>query len=86
MVDGWACRMQMVLPILQPALRGTGLYMRSAGRSLAIVADTKRLSNMRPATDQRAAIEEALSQLRRVRDVWNGMEAVLAQAAGALKQ
>jgi hypothetical protein len=37
------------------------------------------------ATDagQRAAIEEALIQLRRIRDVWNGMEAVLAQAAGA---
>ena len=86
MVDGWASRMQMVLPILQPALRGTGLYIRSAGRSLALVSDTKRLSNMRPATGQRAAIEEALSQLRRVRDVWNGMEAVLAQAVGALKQ
>ena len=85
MLDGWARHIDVVNPILQPALHGTGLYIRAAGRSLAIVADTKRLNNMQPAAGQRAAIEEALFQLGRIRDAWNCMETVLAQAARALK-
>jgi hypothetical protein len=86
MLDGWASHINAVSPILQPSLCGTGLYIRAAGRSLAIVADTKRLSNMQPAARQRTAIEEALSQLRRIRDAWNGMETASAHAAKSLKQ
>jgi hypothetical protein len=84
MLDGWANRLAAAAPILQPELRGTGLYLRSAGRSLALVADTTRLNNMRSASTQRAAIEQALHQLRLIRDVWNRMEAVLAQTAAVV--
>lgn len=85
MLDGWAGHIATASSFLQPALRGSGLYLRPAGRSLALVADTKRLDNMRPAVGQRAAIEEALHQLRHIRDVWNGLEGSLALTAAALK-
>lgn len=85
MLDGWAGHVVTASTFLQPALKGSGLYLRPAGRSLALVAHTKRLDNMRPAGDQRAAIEEALYQLRYIRDVWNGLEGLLAQTAAALK-
>ena len=85
MLDGWAVHISTVSPILQSALRGTNLYVRPAGRSLAIVADTKRLDNMQPAEGQRPAIEEALSRIRLIRDVWNGMEEALIAAAGAVQ-
>ena len=85
MLDGWAGHVAMASSFLQPALNGSGLYLRPAGRSLALVADTKRLDNTRPAVGQRAAIEEALQQLRHIRDVWNSLEGLLAQTALALK-
>lgn len=85
MLDGWAGHLATASSFLNPALRGSELYLRSAGRSLALVADTKRLDNMRPAAGQRASIEEALHQLRHIRDVWNSMESLLAQTAAALE-
>ena len=85
MLDGWAGHVVTAEKFLMPALKGSGLYLRPAGRSLAWVAHTKRLDNMRPAADQRAAIEEALCQLRHIRAVWNGMEDVLAEIAAAPK-
>ncbi len=85
MLDGWAGHVGTASGFLQPALKRSGLYLRPAGRSLALVAHTKRLDNMRPADEQRAAIEEALHQLRHIRDVWNGLEGLLAQTAAAVK-
>lgn len=86
MLNGWAGHIHKVTSILQPALRGTGLYIRAAGRSLAIVADTERLDNMRPAVDQRVVIEEALLRIGCIRETWNGMGTVLLRAANSLKQ
>jgi hypothetical protein len=85
MLDGWAGHVVAASKFLLPALKGSGLYLRPAGRSLALVAHTKRLDNMRPAGDQRAAIEEALSQLRHIKNVWNGLEDVLGEISAALK-
>ena len=84
MLDGWAGHIATVAPLLQPALRGTGIYIRSAGRSLALVADTGRLDNMRVATAQQAAIEDGLHKLQRIRDVWNSIEATITAAGEAV--
>lgn len=84
MLDGWAAHLAKATPILQPTLAGKGLYIRSAGRSLAIVSDTPRLDNMRSALAQQQAIKEALKKLQLIRDTWNRMEAVFAAAAKAV--
>lgn len=81
MLDGWAAYLAKAAPILQPALADKSLYIRSAGRSLAIVADTARLDNMRSASAQHQAIEQALKKLQLIRDTWNGMETTLVMAA-----
>lgn len=81
MLDGWARHLPAVSPILTPALRGTGIYLRPAGRSLALVLDTARLDNMRAVTGQEAVILDALSKLRHLRDAWNGLEEPLRRAA-----
>lgn len=81
MLDGWAAHLPKVNSILQPALKGNELYLRSAGRSLAIVADTARLDNMRSASAQQQAIEQALTKLQIIRTTWNGMEGMLEKAA-----
>lgn len=81
MLDGWAAHLANAAPILQPALADKRLYIRSAGRSLAIVADTARLDNMRSASAQQLAIEQALKKLQLIRDTWNGMETTLVKAA-----
>jgi hypothetical protein len=41
---------------------------------------------MRPAAAQRIEIEDALQKLRRIRDVWNRMEAVVAAAAATMAE
>jgi hypothetical protein len=84
MLDGWAIHLSKVKPILHPALASKGLYARSAGRSLAIVADTARLDHMRSALAQQQAIREALKKLQLIRDTWNGMETLFAAAAKAV--
>lgn len=84
MLDGWAVHLGKVMPILRPALAGKELYIRSAGRSLAIVADTVRLNNMRSAAVQKPAIEQALKKLQLIRDTWNALESTLLAAAAAV--
>ncbi|WP_194458727.1 hypothetical protein [Bradyrhizobium sp. CCBAU 53421] len=74
MLDGWAAHLAKAVPILQPAVAGKRLYIRSAGRSLAIVADTARLDNTHSAPAQQQAIEQALKKLQLIRDTWDGME------------
>ncbi|GLR87699.1 hypothetical protein [Bradyrhizobium iriomotense] len=81
MLDGWAAHPAKAVPILQPALADKRLYIRSAGRSLAMVADTVRLDNKRSASVQQRAIEQALKKLQLIRDTWNGMETTLVKAA-----
>ena len=81
MLDGWARRLASVSPVLAPALRGSGIYLRPAGRSLALVLDTGRLDNMRPVAGQEAVILDALSKLQRLREAWNGLEEPLRNAA-----
>lgn len=82
MLDGWARHLPLVSPVLTSALRGSGIYLRPAGRSLALALDTGRLDNMRPVAGQVAVILDALSKLQRLRDAWNGLEAPLRHAAG----
>ena len=74
MLDGWAQHLAIVSPVLAPSLRGSGIYLRAAGRSLALVLDTRRLDNMRPVAGQETVILDALSKLQRLRDAWNGLE------------
>lgn len=81
MLDGWALHLPVVSPILSAALRGSGVYLRAAGRSLALVLDTSRLDNLRPVAGQETIILDALSKLQRLRDAWNGLEAPLREAA-----
>lgn len=81
MLDGWARHLPAVTSVLTPALRGTGIYLRPAGRSLALVLDTARLDNMRATAGQETAILDALSKLQRLRKGWNGLEEPLRHAA-----
>lgn len=81
MLDGWAQHLPIVSPVLAPSLRASGIYLRAAGRSLALVLDTKRLDNMRPVAGQETVILDALSKLQRLRDAWNGLEEPLRRAA-----
>lgn len=73
MVDGWARHLPLASPVLSASLRGSGIYVRPAGRSLALVLDTSRLDNMRAVAGQEAIILDALSKLQRLRDAWNGL-------------
>ena len=86
MLDGWARHIPVVCPILRPKFNGTGLYLRAAGRSMALVADTQQLDNFSSADSQRAAIEDALAKLQHVRETWNDLGADLAHAAAIVKQ
>lgn len=81
MLDGWARHLPLVSSVLAPALRGSGIYLRPAGRSLAFVLDTGRLDNMCAVSGQEAVIIDALSKLRRLREAWNGLEEPLRRAA-----
>lgn len=81
MLDGWARHLPIASPILAPALRGSGIYLRPAGRSLALVLDTGRLDNMRAVAGQETVILDALSKLQRLRETWNGLEEPLRRAA-----
>lgn len=81
MLDGWAQHLAIVSPVLAPSLRGSGIYLRAAGRSLALVLDTRRLDNMRPVAGQETVILDALSKLQRLRDAWNGLEEPLRRTA-----
>jgi hypothetical protein len=73
MVDGWARHLPLASPVLSAALRDSGIYVRPAGRSLALVLDTSRLDNMRAVAGQETIILDALSKLQRLRDAWNGL-------------
>jgi hypothetical protein len=84
MVGGWAQHIGVVAPILRSALAGSGLYLRPAGRSLALVADTPRLDNLRPAEPQAAAIGIGINRLVEIRAMWNGLRSNLAEAAEVL--
>ena len=81
MLDGWACNLSQVSPILAPHLMGTGVYLRPAGRSLALALDTPRLDNMRPAAGQEQAIVDGLGKLQRLREAWNGLAEPLRRSA-----
>lgn len=81
MLDGWARHLPIASPILAPALRGSGIYLRPAGRSLALVLDTDRLDNMRAVAGQETVILDALSKLQRLRETWNRLEEPLRRAA-----
>lgn len=81
MLDGWARYLPMVSPVLAPSLRGSGIYLRPAGRSLALVLDTGRLDNMRVVAGQETVVLDALSKLQRLREAWNGLEKPLRNAA-----
>ncbi|MDZ4741267.1 MAG: hypothetical protein SGJ03_15395 [Alphaproteobacteria bacterium] len=74
MLDGWAGQLLRVAPVLSSELRNSGIYLRTAGRSLALVSDTKRLDNMRSAFDQKDIIVDALGKIQRIRSMWNSME------------
>ena len=86
MLDGWARYLPIASPVLAPALRGSGIYLRPAGRSLALVLDTGRLDNMRAVAGQEAVILDALSKLQRLREAWNGLEEPLRRAAALVTQ
>lgn len=86
MLDGWARHLPIASPVLAPALRGSGIYLRPAGRSLALVLDTGRLDNMRAVAGQEAVILDALSKLQRLREAWNGLEEPLRRAAALVTQ
>ena len=81
MLDGWARHLPIASPILSADLRGSGIYVRPASRSLALVLDTSRLDNMRPVAGQETIILDALAKLLRLRDAWNGLEGPLREAA-----
>lgn len=81
MLDGWARHLPLATPILAAALRGSGVYVRAAGRSLAIVMDTHRLDNMRPVTGQETIILDALAKVQRLREIWNGLRDPLKECA-----
>lgn len=81
MLDGWARHLPLAAPILAGALCGSGVYVRSAGRSLALVLDTHRLNNMRPVAGQETAIRDALAKLMRLRETWNGLRDPLLECA-----
>lgn len=77
MLDGWARHLPLAAPILATSLRGSGVYVRAAGRSLALVLDTQRLDNMRPVAGQEMIILDALAKVQRLRETWNGLRDLL---------
>lgn len=81
MLDGWARHLPLAAPILAAALRGSGIYVRTASRSLALVIDTYRLDNTRPVTRQKTVIIDALTKLQRLRETWNGLRDPLQECA-----
>lgn len=86
MLGGWARHRLLVTPFLKSALANTGIHLRTAGQSLAFVCDTPRLNNRRSAAAQKQQIEDALTKLSKIREVWNGLEEPLRNAAKALAQ
>ena len=85
MLDGWACHLPLATPILAVALQGSGVCLRAASRSLALVLDTQRLNNMRPITGQEALILDALAKLQRLRETWNALRDPLLECATILE-
>ena len=85
MLVGWACHLPFATPILSVALRESGVYLRAAGRSLALVLDTQRLNNLRPITGQEALILDALAKLQRLRETWNALRDPLLECATILE-
>lgn len=81
MLDGWARHLPLAAPILATSLRGSGAYVRAAGRSLALVLDTQRLDNMRPVAGQETIILDALAKVQRLRETWNGLRDPLRECA-----
>lgn len=84
MLDGWAQHLGRVAPTLTPALGNEGTYLRAAGRSLALVRDTRRLDNMRSVQGQETAVVDALQKLLQLRTTWNSIGDVLRRSADAL--
>lgn len=81
MLDGWACHLTSAAPILAAALRETNIYVRAAGRSMALVLDTHRLETMRPVEGQEAFIRDGLAKIQQLRNCWNGLEKPLRECA-----
>lgn len=81
MLAGWAAHAGIIRARAGKALEGTGLYVRTAGGSLAIVADTPRLDNRRPVEEQADAVRAALSSASRLAGWWNRSGAELAELA-----
>jgi hypothetical protein len=85
MIGGWAQHLPVVSPLLVEVLRPSGIHVRNASRSLALVLDTPRLDNMRPAEEQELAILDALTKLQRLRTVWNDLEDTLRDCAARVR-
>lgn len=81
MLDGWARHLERVAPIITPAIRLGGVYVRPAGRSLALASNTRRLDNMRSVDGQEAAIVDALAKLQQLRSAWNDLGDALRRSA-----
>jgi hypothetical protein len=86
MLGGWARHRLLVAPFLMSDLANSGIHLRAAGQSLALVCDTPRLNNRKTAAAQKQEIEDALTKLCRIREDWNRLEEPLRNAAKALAQ
>lgn len=86
MLDGWACHLPKVLPMLSPLLKTASVYLRPAGRSLAFAVDTPRLDNTQPAAIQEVAILDGLKKMQQLRQAWNGSAELLEQAAASVEK
>ena len=71
MLGDWAKYIGTVRPLATAALKNTGFYVRPAGSSLGIVADTPRLDTRKPAAEQAQEIREALGATASLAAWWN---------------
>ncbi|MGE0116771.1 MAG: hypothetical protein AB7S71_14620 [Dongiaceae bacterium] len=83
MISGWAEHLGLLQQYANSDLSGTSFYLREAGNSLGIVADTPRLDNHVSFHEQLDDVLAGLRKAEALRDWFNSNEAALKRWANA---
>lgn len=85
MFDGWAVHEQKLKAVASDALGNTNFYLRKAGRSLGLVADTPRMDNKRAVSQQYESVSKGVRAAAALRAWMFANESILREWASTVK-